>query len=83
MVHKIVYAKKVYDYERGIWIQDRTKLKSKMAFDVDFFGRGNWNYDSSTDSFEKAQDFAKKIIAKTGAHARVVESKTGKVIFSV
>ena len=84
MVHKVVIAKKVFDYERGIWIEDRTKLHPTKKFDVDFYGRGAWNYDSSENDLEKAKDFAKKIISKTpSTSARVIEAKTGKVIFQV
>lgn len=86
MVHKRkkVYAKKVFDYIRGIWIEDRTKLKHRAKFDVDFFGRGQWNYDSSSNDLEKAKSFAKKVVAKTPAKfSRVVNSETGEVVFSV
>lgn len=75
------FARIVYDWENGITL-DRTKQKHKAEFDIDFFAKGKWNYDSSENSFKKCKNFALKVLKLNGVSSiRVVNSKTGEVLF--
>lgn len=79
--NKKEYAKIVYDWETDTTF-NRTEKTSRLKFDIDFFGREKWNYDSSHNSFEKCKGFALKVLKLEGVSSiRVVESKTGEILF--
>ena len=77
-------AKKVFDWERGTWIQDRTKNRHNIGkFDVDFHAKGVWNYDSSSKDYEEAKKFAQQIFKELSIKSRVVDATTGEILFEV
>lgn len=87
-----MFAKKVMDYVDGLGTCreiDRTKLKHRFKFDVDIRkpsapeGRNIWIYWGSHNTMQDCEKKIRKFLKKylgTDGQARIVESKTGKIL---